>query len=425
MPLLHFVIGLVVLALVIALSGAVARRTGSWVVALAVAAFAWTAARYILFSNLLWHNPRWDMHWFLWRPADFALLVTVLVMAIVAILARKVGENLAWFAVVVTLVFAVLAPFNWSHDSGGRKENAAAPAAESTTTTSTQAPENCVDRYNVVLDANEGDRVVSQGIDVSDPAKAVDQIMALAQHDPRILVLYWNVSPAGKQAPISDWNTLVDNGCYTQQARDLYQQTLGEYKAATATTSEAPASGVNTGVTPGGAPFQETPGAISGDRTAVQIAFPNGDVVWAMQRCGNVVTTGAPVPGIPPKPTPTPPPITPPTTPTCPNGTPIPPGGECGKNDGRSPVYNPGIRPGTPGCNPNDATSAGPSGTCPGNNGGTPDPVGSHDNPPPNGCTPACVVIPPPSTVPTPHETLPTTTTVPITTNPTDTTIPG
>ena len=142
------------------------------------------------------------------------------------------------------------------------------------------------------------------------------------------------------------------------------------------------------------------------DFVVLRFTYADGHTEDYNLSCGFQPVSLAQFPGVPTTPPSHPscppgsPECTPPTTPTT---TPVcPPGQECGKDDGTSSAYNPGLKPGTPGCNPTDATPAGPSGTCPGNNGGTPDPAGSHDTPPPNGCTPSCIpAIPPPPTLST------------------------
>jgi hypothetical protein len=173
--------------------------------------------------------------------------------------------------------------------------------------------DQCVAGFNVKLDKNNGNKLVSKGIDTAHPHHAVKQILKYAKHDPRILQVYWNASPLGKKHPVKDAKSLTKNGCYTAHARDLYNQLLAEYKTATVKKSSV-TYGRNTGAYPNGNAFQESAGAITGDTRAVRIKFSNGDVIYALHRCGNVVTkTKAPIPSVTVKPKPTPPAQKPPT----------------------------------------------------------------------------------------------------------------
>jgi len=181
-----------------------------------------------------------------------------------------------------------------------------------------RSPDDCVDKYNVILDPNEGNRLVSQGTHGS-PEEVRDAFLKVGQHDPRVLQIAYNASPFGDVKPIEDWKTLVEDGCYTAEARDIYQQVKGAYMAASVEPAMAPTDGVNTGVNPGGDGFQQR-GVDGDDRQATKLTFQNGKVIYIMHRCGNIVTPGNPIPGVPEKPRPAPP-----AQPSQPDG-PQPPG---------------------------------------------------------------------------------------------------
>ena len=224
---------------------------------------------------------------------------------------------------------ALLAGLFWSD---GNSKGSGLSSTDSGEGLVVQKPENCIERYNVVLDLNEGEKVLSEGLPPGTPEQKLQFVVDKAQHEPRVLQVAWNNTPAGQKKPV-DWRKLIENGCYSQLGRDTYQRVVGIYEAATVVNDDAPATGVNTGATPGGDVYQ-IPGGISGDRSGIKVTFPNGKEIWIMNRCGNIVTKG-PQPGIPVKP----PPTTVPTT-VSPTTTTLKP-----KNPGESTQVNPSIPP--------------------------------------------------------------------------------
>lgn len=230
-------------------------------------------------------------------------------------------------AALLLVFFIVLAA-----SSGGSGKTSASnqpspsPSASSLNFTYTQLPaKDCDGGYNVVEDPNIGNRVVSTGVPGT-AQKSVDTVMKIAQHDPRVLYLYYNAAPMGQNKPLKTVTELVDpkahNGCYSEEGRLIYGETLGAYESAVKAVGQAPAVGINTGIYNHGSPFQEPAGPITGNRTATLVTFKNGQQMAILHRCGNVVVK-KPIPHIPtpqpkPKPKPHPHPTPTPTpTPTC------------------------------------------------------------------------------------------------------------
>lgn len=155
--------------------------------------------------------------------------------------------------------------------------------------------------FKVKLDANRGNRVMGYGLRGT-PEQARAKILRVARQDPRIFQLYWNSSPLGKKQPVASASSLVKGGCYTTQAQEMYFKWSGAFLAAKVKRSAAPSYGTNTGAYPGGRAFTET-GPISGNRAGYKFTYGNGDKIWVMHRCGNVVTKTR-IPGVKPKPRP-------------------------------------------------------------------------------------------------------------------------
>lgn len=111
----------------------------------------------------------------------------------------------------------------------------------------------------------------------------------------------------------TDKTTLVDkDGWATDKAAQLVSElelTLGQAKVVAA---DAPSTGYNSGVENNTVVGSATAG-INGDRKAVQVTLPDGEVIWIMGRCGNIVTKGSPP--VPPGKTDQPPIVTPPPGP--------------------------------------------------------------------------------------------------------------
>lgn len=299
--------------------------------AFAITALFWAVWRWAAFNK----NNDWGPFRHL---SGLSVVFVVVLTALIIIFARLgAGQWLRVFAIAL-LVFAVAAPFNWSlSGSLGRDYKAECAAqgllvndrgdgcAKKQVQVTPEAPAKTAAQcagFNVAYDDNAGNRVLSNGV-TGTPTQVVNSVLAIAKHDTRVLQLYWNATPQGAAKPVAAYQDLETNGCLNSQGQAIYYQTLGAYQSAVKSSEPAPSSGVNTGVTPKGSPFQEAPGKISGNRTAAKVVFKNGVAVYIMHRCGNIVTL-TPIPHIPPKPKPTPPtPPTPPTsTPTCKSGVP-------------------------------------------------------------------------------------------------------
>lgn len=175
-----------------------------------------------------------------------------------------------------------------------------------------KSPGDCVDGFNVKYDPNKGLDDVTGGIDTSNPAKARNQILDVAHHDPRYLFKLVEASPLGHDRfpQLTSYSQLQDaktgNGCYSVLGRDVYNTYQGVlYNTKTKLTSlkQAPAFGSNSGTNPKGSPFMEPPGKLTGDRRALQITYPGGQKADVLHRCGNVFVPGrTPVPHVPVKP---------------------------------------------------------------------------------------------------------------------------
>jgi hypothetical protein len=208
----------------------------------------------------------------------------------------------AWSAASILVIALVLTGLNALGDQFEGDGNI--PTAETPSVVPQKTPDQCVDGFNVVLDKNLNDRLISEGVDVSHPKKAIDEVLTSAKHDPRNLQVYYNATPLGKQAPVKDSKSLVEDGCYSAEGRDIWNQTYAQYKSATVKRSQAPAEGTNTFVNASTGSYQET-GQITGNRDAVKVTFTNGDRVHILKRCGNVVSE-TPIPNVPVKPHPKP-----------------------------------------------------------------------------------------------------------------------
>jgi hypothetical protein len=253
------------------------------------------------------------------------LFVIVLVAAFVAWRVWRIRLIFAAIPVVIVLLFAIgVFGSSPNHSTSGGNSTT---AAQTPVDLGPQQPRNnCQDGFYVLVEPHAGNKVSSVQT-TGDPTTWPTQVMQIAMHDPAVLQLYWNKTPAGQKSPITDVHQLVgakgtlDYGCYTAAGRDLWNKMDGAYINATVKPGVAPAVGINTGVLAGSdTPFQEPAGAISGDRTAAVITFQNGTTIWEMKRCKNIVTSSnSPIPGIQT--------MVPPSTPSVPNTTPttVPP----------------------------------------------------------------------------------------------------
>ncbi len=234
-------------------------------------------------------------------------------------------------AVTAAVVILVAVLLFWG--GVGSKESGADETPDTTTTstivdegtTTTSAPEpECDAQFTIQHDENKHNKVLSAGLE-GQPREVIDQLVAYAGHDERALAYMWEYTPQGTKV---DPATLREGGCLNEEGRKIWYQVKGAWDSATVEMSEAPANGVNTGMTEGGYVQAESAG-IRGDRKAVKVTFKNGDVLWVMHRCANIVTLEH-RPDVPKGPTDNPPPETPTTTttvPPCPPRTHLTPEG--------------------------------------------------------------------------------------------------
>lgn len=150
----------------------------------------------------------------------------------------------------------------------------------------------------MTLDGNAGASLFSQGLSPKSE-EAKQQVLHVAQQDPRVLQTYYNASPLGQQAAIqnaTDIAPIANGGCYTAAGKTAYDQWSVLWKLTKVTTADLPATGTNTGAEPNGPAFQETGAIPDGHGYLVQYVDANGNVIgehWVRQECGNVVTSAA------------------------------------------------------------------------------------------------------------------------------------
>jgi hypothetical protein len=188
------------------------------------------------------------------------------------------------------------------------KTEASADDTPATTTTTAGGKGGCA---AVQLDPNEGNRVISTGLNTPDTEEIRQQVLDLNWRDPNALFLYYNASPLGSTSPLTSVQELVDgdveNGsCYSAKGIRAYDEWSVLWKVARLTPVDSmPPGWSNTGVSDGG-PTVGTPP--SGDTSGVMVEFPNSDIKHGvMDRCGNPVVASPP-PNVPPGPTDEPPP---------------------------------------------------------------------------------------------------------------------
>lgn|GEM_PF-6624862 len=300
----------------------------------------WHIARGLIVAALYWvviARPiiyEW-VKWQFFSPLPIWWLIAALVLIVAAFLLGRAGFMAVAIALVVgALLISWLAPlgplFNRQPTQVAAKSVAQANCEKeqgkfdlssntcfitqlkAATPLLKQVPGNCIGGHNVVLDSNAGNRIISDGVS-ADPKKAVAGIMTVGGHDPRVLQLYWNgpdlKTPLAKRfGPIRDVKQLVDTktGCYTQAAANDYERLIAVYETAITVKTVIPATDTNTGASSKGGVFQEAgvSGATS-SRAGFKVTFSNGDVVFFLRRCGNLVSP-APMVTIPVKPTPVP-----------------------------------------------------------------------------------------------------------------------
>jgi len=222
-------------------------------------------------------------------------------------------------AVVVVLLIALSLSWSQSAFTSANSSTSTPTSAPTDTPAPTPPPESCT-TWKTEPSNYANTRWIGEGIASIHDAKTNEEASAAASDwlekvktDPLLL------AAAAKQVTQRDIDkaTLSSDGCATSAAVDLVVELQLVLGSSVITHSDAPSDGVNSAVDGGIVVESATPG-IGGDRTAIQIALPDGRVFWVMARCGNIVTQGSM--GLPPGTT---------DNPTCPAGQVPNQNGEC------------------------------------------------------------------------------------------------
>lgn len=291
------------------------------------------------FVHFFVHFPLVQLGWSFPGSMIWAIIAAVFFLAAAALAAGVGTARRVVSAVLLSLaalLYGIAAPVSINISAYGHHHTTQPPSGGGSYTTSpspTASPSSCPGGHNVVEDPNKGGKIISTGIDTSNPVKGLSQIEDVAAHDPRVLTLYWNASPLAKtNGAITNPSSLSDgHGCYTQDAANKFEELKGAYESASATPSTAPANGNNTGAVSGGTVYQISgvSGAAS-SRSAIEFKFPDGTIVYAMKRCGNLVTPpGTTIPKVPTKPGPSPKPKPSPSHSPSPSPSPSPSSSKC------------------------------------------------------------------------------------------------
>jgi hypothetical protein len=203
------------------------------------------------------------------------------------------------------------------------------------------AKSDCSKQFVIKHDDNTNHRVLSEGLQ-GQSREAINQFIDYAGHDERALSYIGDHTPGvGHTAPTD----LRDGKCLSEDGQQMWYRIKGAWDSAKVEESAAPADGYNTGMTPNGA-VQASHAGVTGNRHAVKVVFQNGDTLWVMYRCGNIVTK-KPLPERPTGPTDNQPPPT--TSTTVPTTTTLKP-----KDPSQDPMRNPAVpdKPKGPGTTP-------------------------------------------------------------------------
>lgn len=144
-------------------------------------------------------------------------------------------------------------------------------------------------------------------------------VLNVSAHNGQLLGVY--AHQMGLFEDPTEWKTLVDGTCLSEDGKDLYHDLNVAYHVTGMTfgKGEAPANANNSGIGSSGQYGMDANSGIGGDRTAIEITLPDGSKTWIMFRCGNPVFLSKPK-GLPTVPTDNPKPVTP-TTPTTPGNS--------------------------------------------------------------------------------------------------------
>jgi len=276
----------------------------------------------------------WALDLDLWDWVRTLFWIFALVAAIVGVVTLFVLEVRRYGILLTVPLAAILAigSVSWLVGHVGNEDNksakpptTAAPTTVAVTSTTTRpipttstVPPFCGDTWVIQNADTSNNRWFADGTQAIREAKTPQQ----AQDAAHIWLVQVKLDPAELAGAASyflhrdvDPSTLVTGKCGSLEAKKLVTELELAIANAVVTPDQAPANGVNSGVSNGTVVVASTPG-ISGDRTAIKVVLKDGTTVWIMARCGNPVVTKPPA-HVPPGPTDnTPPPSTtaPPST---------------------------------------------------------------------------------------------------------------
>jgi hypothetical protein len=107
-------------------------------------------------------------------------------------------------AALIGMVLGGIVSIDFDDDD---KTEASADDTPETTTTTAGGKGGCA---AVQLDPNEGNRVISTGLNTPDTEEIRQQVLDLNWRDPNALFLYYNASPLGSTSPLTSVQELVD-----------------------------------------------------------------------------------------------------------------------------------------------------------------------------------------------------------------------
>lgn len=223
--------------------------------------------------------------------------------------------------------------------NGNGAKAADTPSATSTPSPSTKAPNTCAKQFVQVPNANNNNRVdanfaqeyakaTAAANNLTDGQKAV-LLKDSANNGQRLAIwarAFGILGDRNVHVTPADYAPLIAGKCLSEKGQQLWYEFKGLLTASKTTEADVPANYTNSGVDNGTFGVSATAG-IGGDRKAIEITLPNGQVVWIMIRCGNVAYASPPGGSVPYVPTdqckynaalpPNSPECVPPTTPTC------------------------------------------------------------------------------------------------------------
>ena len=211
-------------------------------------------------------------------------------------------ERRAWlFAVLSLLLVGVLIAVPFITGLNGQGAQASMGGSKpSASATPSPTPEQCSATWVMKDLPSKNQRLFYDGIAEIRDATTNEQAAAAAyvvidkfKYDPDYLVALTKVS---LQKDVNRASLVDATGCATPAAAQLVLQIGAVFSMSKISPDQAPTTGTNSGVNTSGVVVSaELPG-IGGDRKAIKIVLPNGQIIWIMARCGNMVTPGHPFP---------------------------------------------------------------------------------------------------------------------------------